>query len=50
MNVGSLVVLPSTYIGSDRYMREKMHDIIAISNTLGHPDIFHNHDLRPILS
>ena len=30
----------STRIGSNRYMRQKMHDIIAISNTLVHPDIF----------
>ncbi len=40
LNVGRLVVLPSTHIGSDRYMRQKMHDIIAISNSVGHPDIF----------
>ena len=40
LNVGRLFVLPSTRIGSDRYMRQKIHDIIAISNTLGHPDIF----------
>ena len=40
MNIGRLVVLPSTHIGGDRYMRQKMHDIIAISNSVGHPDIF----------
>ena len=38
--VGSLVVLPSNHIGSDRYMWQKMHDFIAISNSVGHPDIF----------
>ena len=38
--IGRLVVLPATYIGSDRYMRMKMHDIISISNSLGHPDVF----------
>ena len=40
LNAGRLVVLPSNHIGSDRYMRQKMHTIIAISNILGHPDIF----------
>ena len=39
-DIGKLVVLPSTHLGSERYMRQKMHDIIAISNSLGHPDIF----------
>ena len=38
--IGRLVVLPATYIGGDRYMRMKMHDIISISNSLGHPDVF----------
>ena len=40
LNVGSLVVLSSAHIGNDRYKRQKMHDIIPISNSLGHPDIF----------
>ena len=40
LNVGSLVVMPLIYIGSDRYARQKMHDVIAISNSVGHPDIF----------
>ena len=40
LNLGRLVVLPSTHIGSDRYKRQKMHDVIAISNSVGHPDIF----------
>ena len=40
LNVGRLIVLLSTHIGIDRYMRQKMHDIIAISNFLGHSDIF----------
>ena len=34
------MVLSSTHVGSERYMREKMHDIIAISNSIGHPDVF----------
>ena len=49
-NVGMLVALPSTHIGSDRYMRQKIHDIIAISNTLGHPDIFITMTCNPYLS
>ena len=39
-DIGRLVVFPSTHIGSDRYMRLKMHDIIPISNSIGHPDVF----------
>ena len=40
LNVGRLLVLPSTYIESDRYMRQKMYDIIVDSNSIGHHDIF----------
>ncbi len=40
VRAGRLVILPSTYVGGERYMRQKMHDIIATSNKLGHPDIF----------
>ncbi|CDF36122.1 unnamed protein product [Chondrus crispus] len=40
VHAGRLFILPSTYIGGDRYMRQQMHDIIAISNQIGHPDIF----------
>ncbi|CDF33021.1 unnamed protein product [Chondrus crispus] len=39
VRAGRLFILPSTYIGGDRYMRQQMHDIIAISNQIGHPDI-----------
>ncbi len=35
-----LVVVPSTYIGGELYMRQKMHDIIATSNEMGDPEIF----------
>ncbi len=35
-----LFVLPSTHIGNDRYMRQKMHGIIPISNCIWHPDVF----------
>ena len=34
------MILPSTYVGSERYKRQKIHDIIAISNSIGHPDEF----------
>ncbi len=40
VRLGKLVVLPSTYVCGERYMRQKMHDIIATSTKLGHPDIF----------
>ena len=40
LNVVRLVVLPSTHAGSDKYMEQKMHDVIVISSTLGHTDIF----------
>lgn len=40
LNVRRSVVLPSTHIGSDQYMRQKTHEIIAISNYVGHPGIF----------
>ena len=39
-SIGRLVVLPASYIGGDRYMRLKMYDIISISNSIGHPDVF----------
>ncbi len=39
-DLGKIVVLPSTHVGSKRYMGQKMHDIIAISNNIGHPDVF----------
>ncbi len=47
---GLLVVLPSTYIGGERYMRQKMHDIIATSNKMAHPDIFLTIYLQPELA
>lgn len=40
MRAGRLIVLPSTHIGGDRYMRHQMQDIISMSNKLGHPHIF----------
>ena len=47
LNVGSLVVFASFYIGSDRYIRQKMHDIIAVSNSLLDPDIFLTMTCKP---
>ncbi|CDF40520.1 ATP dependant DNA helicase [Chondrus crispus] len=40
VRAGRLFILPSTQIEGDRYMRQQMHDIIAISSKVGHPDIF----------
>ena len=40
LEIGKFVVLPSTHIGSERYLRQKMYDIISISNMFRHPDIF----------
>ncbi len=37
---GRLVVIPSSHTGGERYMRQMMHDIIAPSTKMGHPDIF----------
>ncbi len=38
-DVEKLVVLPSTHIRSERYMRQKIYDIISIPNSIGHPDV-----------
>ena len=40
VRAGRLFIFPSTYIGGDRYMRQQIHDIISISNQIGHLDIF----------
>ena len=40
LKVGRLVVLSSTYIGSDRYIRQKMNAIMPILNAIFHLDIF----------
>ena len=40
VRAGRLFILPSTHVGGDRYMRQQLHDIIAISNKVGHPDVF----------
>lgn len=37
---GRMFILPSTYVGGDRDMCQSMHNIIAILNKVGHPDIF----------
>ena len=39
-DVGKLLILPSTHIGSERYMRRKMHDIIVLSSSIAPPDVF----------
>ena len=35
-----VAVSPPTHIGRDGYVRQKIHDFIAILNSVGHPDIF----------
>ncbi len=37
---GRLVVLPATYVRSERYLRQKRQDAMSIAVELGHPDIF----------
>lgn len=32
--------VPSSHVGGGRYIRQQKHDIIAISDSLGHPDTF----------
>ncbi len=39
-NIAKHVVHSSTHAGSESYMQQKMHDIIAISEPIGHPDVF----------
>ena len=48
VRAGRLFILPSTYIGGDRYMTHQMHDTIAMSNQIGHPDIFLTMTCNPI--
>lgn len=40
VRAGRMSVLPSTYVGGDRYMRQKLHSIISISNKLEYSDSF----------
>lgn len=35
-----LFIFPSTHGGGERYMRQLIHDIIAICNKIGYPDFF----------
>lgn len=37
---GKVTVLPPSHIGSEKNMRQKMHDINAVSNTVVFPEIF----------
>ena len=46
-DIGRLVVLASTYIGTDQWMRQKLHDIIATSNSIGHLDVFKTINCNP---
>jgi Helitron helicase-like domain at N-terminus len=38
--VGNLCILPSTYVGSPRYMHQNYQDAMAIVNKFGQPDLF----------
>ena len=40
MRVGKIVILPSTFIGSPRYMLELYHDSMTIVRNYGKPDLF----------
>lgn len=40
VRIGRLMIQPSTYVGGPRYMRQNMHDALAISRKYGHPDVF----------
>lgn len=35
-----MVILPSTYTQSDRYMRQKLQGILSMSTKVGNPNIF----------
>ncbi|XP_013639786.1 PREDICTED: uncharacterized protein LOC106345068 [Brassica oleracea var. oleracea] len=37
---GERIVLPSTYVGGARYMREKYMDAMAVCQTFGYPELF----------
>lgn len=36
---GRLFILPSTFVGGARYVRQQMHDIIPMSTKVDYPDI-----------
>lgn len=38
--VGNIFILPSTYIGSPRYMQQNYQDAMAIVRKIGRPDLF----------
>ncbi|XP_035845337.1 uncharacterized protein LOC110933803 [Helianthus annuus] len=39
-NVGTRVLLPSSFTGGSRYMRENYYDVMAICKWFGYPDFF----------
>ncbi len=49
-DIGKIVVLPSTHIGRELCMSQKTHGIIAMSNSIGHPDVFSDHDLQSTMA
>ena len=40
VRAGRLFILPSIFVGGDRYMRNALHDMLALTTQLGHPDLF----------
>jgi len=38
--LGTVIVLPSSFHGSPRYMAQRLQDALAIHNKLGSPDLF----------
>ena len=39
-DIGTQVILPSSFMGSPRNMAEAYHDAMAVIRVLGHPDVF----------
>jgi hypothetical protein len=38
--IGTIIVLPSSFHGGPRYMKQRLEDAIAINNEFGNPDLF----------
>lgn len=40
VRAGKMIILPSTFVGSDRYMQQELQDIMGVFTKVGTPDIF----------
>jgi hypothetical protein len=40
LRIGQMIILPSTFPGSPRYMQQNYQDAMAIVHKLGKPDLF----------